>query len=374
MNTRRILLVFLCTLLALPPLACSLTPATVAPTRVLPSKTPLPPRPTRTPTDSAPLPSRPQATDTPLVLPTQRPTSDPATALFELDYGSLGSLFSDPFITQYGQALVVPVVMGGENKVVVVNFAEGYEATISYPFEFLVPNNAFALLKDGILIADYSIEGVDLWKLTAEGPAQKIGGIREKDMTITSITFSPDGKTLAIGYNIGEVRLYRTSDGALQRTIKAHNDYVMSVVYSWDGRYLLTDSTSFDAFTYVYNANTGVRIATLSEDSWDPVRPAFSPDGRLAAVSGTDGTHIFTTKDWQPTGVVLSGVWDGAFTCDSRAFMVDKRGETELYSLETGALGHTFDVGWLYCTADGKTVMIETYPDSSILTVRIAVP
>jgi WD40 repeat protein len=59
---------------------------------------------------------------------------------------------------------------------------------------------------------------------------------------VTSVAFSPDGKTVASGSSDGTARLWRVSDGALLDTFEGHADGVQSVAFSPDGRTLASGS------------------------------------------------------------------------------------------------------------------------------------
>src|SRR5262249_7515263 len=87
-------------------------------------------------------------------------------------------------------------------------------------------------------------EGV--WKLRT---AKRIG----KD-TLFRGGFSPDGKTLALGGPDGAVYVVPTGDGELQKH-DLHSDWVCAVVYSVDGRLLI--SASRDKTVKVTLAETG---------------------------------------------------------------------------------------------------------------------
>ncbi|NMG18281.1 AAA-like domain-containing protein, partial [Brasilonema bromeliae] len=58
---------------------------------------------------------------------------------------------------------------------------------------------------------------------------------------VTSVVFSPDGKTLASGSRDNTVKLWNLN-GQLQHTLKGHSSYVTSVVFSPDGKTLASGS------------------------------------------------------------------------------------------------------------------------------------
>src|SRR5262249_46872327 len=56
--------------------------------------------------------------------------------------------------------------------------------------------------------------------------------------TVTSVAFSPDGKTLAAASNDRTIKLWDVASGANTLTIQGHTDYVTSLLFSGDGQSL----------------------------------------------------------------------------------------------------------------------------------------
>ncbi|MGH3391365.1 MAG: WD40 repeat domain-containing protein [Actinomadura sp.] len=57
---------------------------------------------------------------------------------------------------------------------------------------------------------------------------------------VTSVAFSPDGKTLATGSYGKIVRLWDVASGGAAATFDGRSDWVYSVAFSTDGRILAT--------------------------------------------------------------------------------------------------------------------------------------
>ena len=117
---------------------------------------------------------------------------------------------------------------------------------------------------------------------------------------VNSITFSPDGRTLASGSVDGTVRLWDVNTGQETRTITTDNDSVESLVFSPDAM-MLAGGTS--AALYLWDANTGQLLKRLQEKQhyFDDVADiAFSPDGRtLASSTRNRGIHLWDANTGQ---------------------------------------------------------------------------
>ena len=108
---------------------------------------------------------------------------------------------------------------------------------------------------------------------------------------VTTVTWSPDGKSLASADDDETVRIWDVSTGQC-RSLTGHSSYVMSVAWNNDGTKLA--SGSFDETVRIWSvgsAGTFECESTLSGHS-DYVRAvSWSPDGTMI-VSGSDDDTI----------------------------------------------------------------------------------
>ena len=121
--------------------------------------------------------------------------------------------------------------------------------------------------------------------------------------SVRSVSFSPDGQTLASGSDDGMVRLWDVNTGETLRTLRGHLDSVRSVSFSPDGQTLA--SGSWDRTVRLWDVNTGETLQTLGKDEGRVNSVSFSPDGQTLAT----GRHFsFPYGSFDPPTTVR--LWD----------------------------------------------------------------
>ena len=183
---------------------------------------------------------------------------------------------------------------------------------------------------------------------------------------IVSVAFSPDGKLLATGDVVGQIRVWQVVDGQQLLTFQGHTNWVSSIAFSPDGK-LLAVTGSSESTVKLWDVNTGqcVRILPGHTDWVSSV--AFSPDGQTLASSGDDRR----VRLWEvSTGQclhILQGhtdkVWSVAFSRDGQTLASGSNDSTvKLWDFSTGHCLKTLQadtdgIGTIAFSPDGQTLV-----------------
>src|SRR5262249_56080673 len=116
---------------------------------------------------------------------------------------------------------------------------------------------------------------------------------------VTTLVFSPDGKTLASGGWDDMVRLWDVDSGKELRKVLAHQAMVARVVFSPDGK-TLASRGGIDGTLRLWDPQTGTELRKVEQLSrvnpWRFYREAalaISPDSKTVAASDRKGVIFF---------------------------------------------------------------------------------
>lgn len=138
---------------------------------------------------------------------------------------------------------------------------------------------------DGKYLASGSLDGqVILWDTATGQIERRLEGVG----WVYSLAFSPKGDLLAGGLwaQPGTIYLWNVASGELEQTLRGHTVFVTALAFSPDGSLLA--SGSVDDTVKVWEVASGKSLRTLTGHADDISALAFSPDGRFLASGSND--------------------------------------------------------------------------------------
>ena len=151
---------------------------------------------------------------------------------------------------------------------------------------------AIDITPDGLRVA----YGVEIWDIAR----RRLLHVLPITAEVYTVSFTPDGRSLAVGDHTGRISLWDVNTGKLATGPSVgHSKAVYSLAFSADGRWMV--SRSHDRHIYVYDRRTYQRQLTLQteDDSFahkvdisaDGHRIAYCDGGHIKVCSATTGTQ-----------------------------------------------------------------------------------
>ena len=215
---------------------------------------------------------------------------------------------------------------------------------------------------DGTTLASGSDDNtVKLWDVATRTNIATLQGHTD---WVWSVSFSPDGTTLASGSSDNTVKLWDVATRTNIATLQGHTDWITSVSFSPDGTTLASGSD--DGTVKLWDVATRTNIATLQGHTDWITSVSFSPDGTTLASGSSDNTvklwdvatrtniatlqghtNWITSVSFSPDGTTLASGSD-----DGTVKLWDVATRTNIATLQ----GHTNEVWSVSFSPDGTTL------------------
>jgi WD40 repeat protein len=168
-----------------------------------------------------------------------------------------------------------------------------------------------AVSPDGKTIVTSGTQGMLFWDATTGQMRRRVpepvkpsddGPAPEEPSPVNALTFTPDGKALAVGEQDGTIRLYDPASGKEIRQLTGHESGITHLKFVPTGKLLL--SAAYDGRMFVWDVAAGKQLRQFAGpvpgSEFNPENPvrgsvsffALAPDGATLATSGDNGIRV----------------------------------------------------------------------------------
>ncbi len=184
---------------------------------------------------------------------------------------------------------------------------------------------------------------------------------------VTSIVFSPDGKTLVTGSEDNTIQLWDASTGEHKATCDGHEDGVNMIAFHPNGKTFASDSE--DWLIRIWETETGNLVKTFKSDSVPAIEMSYLPYGNILLIVGHHSQYEMEIEYWNietdehlTTDLIEANLNSAKFSSDCRSLAGGGEYPLQFWDLETGKLlkKHTEWIGDLKSmefSSDGRNLL-----------------
>jgi WD40 repeat protein len=174
------------------------------------------------------------------------------------------------------------------------------------------------------------------WRLSH----QKQRTLPQHDL-VQFLAYAPDGKSLAVALDNGNIRLMDVTRQQEIQLLKGHTDRVYCVAFAPDNKTLV--SASWDRTVRIWDITTGLELKALAAHEDKVFSLALSPDGKLIASGDSTGiVHLWEAasgrllKSLKPLSSIVFAV---AFSADGKKLATaNNDNNVKIYDIASGQL------------------------------------
>ena len=213
------------------------------------------------------------------------------------------------------------------------------------------------------------LDGIQVWDATTKEHLATLEGA-DRMHDYWPLLFSPDGTMLAGRGRIGalgnKVRIWKTDTGAELFTLGGHKGAVSRYTFSPNSKVFATDGE--DGTIVLWDVETGKSLLNLITGNTKPISAlAFSADSKVLASGSGNKIYLWNAHIGDPMGTigVRENVHALAFSPDGKTLAIgggDGEGSIQVWELEpnhkiqTVFTGHQGSIYVLMFSPDGKTL------------------
>jgi WD40 repeat protein len=201
--------------------------------------------------------------------------------------------------------------------------------------------------------------GIMVWDVVR---SLKVLSVTGHYASVNSVAFSPDNQLLVTASRDRTVKLWDVAGGHTLLNLIGHSDEVRAATFSPDGQWLA--SGSHDRTVRIWRVETGREVQSMIGHTNKVTSTLFSPDGRIVASGSSDRT----VKLWEPVSGReiltlrghLKGVASLAFSPDGRWLASGSEDTTvKVWDVTDGRVaqtlrGHRYSVTSIAFSPDGR--------------------